>query len=234
MDTKRLKRVSEYEWRIERAGKMGVDGVIFGSEKLLKDMDEKVCEQVSNVAALPGIVKASFAMPDAHWGYGFPIGGVAAFDPEKGGVISAGGVGFDIACGVRTLHTGLKVSDIEGRREEIAEGLFHKVPAGVGSRGKLHLNKKAMDEMLAGGAKWAVEKGYGTAEDLRFIEYGGRIEGARCGEVSDHAKKRQEDEIGTLGSGNHYLEVQRVVEIYDKETAKAFGISVDDIKLSIH
>jgi tRNA-splicing ligase RtcB len=234
MDTKRLKRVSEYEWRIERAGKMGVDGVIFGSEKLLKDMDEKVCEQVSNVAALPGIVKASFAMPDAHWGYGFPIGGVAAFDPEKGGVISAGGVGFDIACGVRTLHTGLKVSDIEGRREEIAEGLFHKVPAGVGSRGKLHLNKKAMDEMLAGGAKWAVEKGYGTAEDLRFIEYGGRIEGARCGEVSDHAKKRQEDEVGTLGSGNHYLEVQRVVEIYDKDTAEAFGISVDDLKLSIH
>jgi len=234
MDTKRLKRVSEYEWRIERAGKMQVDGVIFASEKLVRDMDEKVYEQVSNVAALPGIVRASFAMPDAHWGYGFPIGGVAAFDPDKGGVISAGGVGFDIACGVRTLHTGLKTADIEGKRQEIAEGLFRKVPAGVGSRGKLHLNKKAMDEALAGGAKWAVEKGYGTAEDLRFIEYGGRIEGARPGEVSDHAKKRQEDEVGTLGSGNHYLEVQRVVEIYDKETAEAFGISVDDLKLSIH
>jgi tRNA-splicing ligase RtcB len=234
MDMKRLKRVSEYEWRIERAAKMQVDGVIFASAKLIGDMDEKVYEQVSNVAALPGIVKASFAMPDAHWGYGFPIGGVAAFDPDKGGVISAGGVGFDIACGVRTLHTGLKVCDIEGKRQEIAEGLFRKVPAGVGSRGKLHLNKKAMDEALSGGAKWAVEKGYGTAEDLRFIEYGGRIEGARPVEVSDHAKKRQEDEVGTLGSGNHYLEVQRVVEIYDKDTAEAFGISVDDLKLSIH
>jgi len=234
MDTKRLKRVSGYEWRIERAGKMQVDGVIFASEKLVRDMDEKVYEQVSNVAALPGIVKASFAMPDAHWGYGFSIGGVAAFDPDAGGVISAGGVGFDIACGVRTLHTGLKTGDIEGKRQEIAEGLFRKVPAGVGSRGKLHLNKKAMDEALAGGAKWAVEKGYGMADDLRFIEYGGRIEGARPGEVSDHAKKRQEDEVGTLGSGNHYLEVQRVVEIYDKETAQAFGISVDDLKISIH
>lgn len=234
MDTKRLKRVSEYEWRIERAGKMRVDGVIFASEKLIRDMDEKVYEQITNVAALPGIVRASFAMPDAHWGYGFPIGGVAAFDPDKGGVISAGGVGFDIACGVRTLHTGLKTGDIEGKRQEIAEGLFRKIPAGLGSRGKLHLNKKEMDEALAGGAKWAVEKGYGTAEDLRFIEYGGRIEGARPGEVSDHAKKRQEDEVGTLGSGNHYLEVQRVVEIYDKETAEAFGISVDDLKLSIH
>jgi len=234
MDKKRLKRVSEYEWWIERAGKMRVDGVIFASEKLIRDMDEKVYEQITNVAALPGIVKASFAMPDAHWGYGFPIGGVAAFDPDASGVISAGGVGFDIACGVRTLHTGLKTGDIEGKRQEIAEGLFRKVPAGVGSRGKLHLNKKAMDEALAGGAKWAVEKGYGTAEDLRFIEYGGRIEGARPVEVSDHAKKRQEDEVGTLGSGNHYLEVQRVVEIYDKETAEAFGISVDDLKISIH
>ncbi len=234
MDTKRLKRVSEYEWRIERAGKMRVDGVIFASEKLIRDMDEKVYEQITNVAALPGIVRASFAMPDAHWGYGFPIGGVAAFDPDKGGVISAGGVGFDIACGVRTLHTGLKTGDIEGKRQEIAEGLFRKVPAGLGSRGKRHRNKKAMFEALAGGAKWAVEKGYGTAEDLRFIEYGGRIEGARPVEVSDHAKKRQEDEVGTLGSGNHYLEVQRVVEIYDKETAEAFGISVDDLKISIH
>jgi len=234
MDTKKLKRISEYEWRIERAGKMLVEGVIFASAKLISQMDEKVCEQVSNVAALPGIVKASFAMPDAHWGYGFPIGGVAAFDPDADGVISAGGVGFDIACGVRTLHTGLKVVDIEGRREQIAEALFRKIPAGVGSRGKIHLKPAAMDKMLTGGAKWAVEQGYGTAEDLRFIEYGGQIKGAGPGEVSDHAKKRQEDEVGTLGSGNHYLEIQKVVKVYDKDAAEAFGISVDDIKISIH
>jgi tRNA-splicing ligase RtcB len=234
MDTKRLKRVSQYEWQIERTGKMQVDGVIFASEKLIQGMDEKVCEQVSNVAALPGIVKASFAMPDAHWGYGFPIGGVAAFDPDKGGVISAGGVGFDIACGVRTLHTGLKASDIEGKRQEIAEALFRKIPAGVGSRGKLRLKQKEMDQALEGGAKWAVDKGFGTPEDLRFIEAGGCIAGARPGEVSDHAKKRQEEQVGTLGSGNHYVEIQKVVEIYDNQIARTFGISLGDIKISIH
>ena len=234
MDTKRLKRVSQYEWRIERSGTMGVEGVIFGSAQLIREMDEKVREQVSNVAALPGIVKASYAMPDAHWGYGFPIGGVAAFDPDKGGVISAGGVGFDISCGVRTLHTGLEPDDIAGRKEEIADALFRKIPAGVGSRGKIRLKQRAMDEVLEGGAKWAVEHGYGTAEDLRFIEYDGRMEGARPGEVSDHAKKRQEEEVGTLGSGNHYLEVQKVVEIYDAEAARAFGIRENDIKISIH
>jgi tRNA-splicing ligase RtcB len=143
MDTKRLKQVSEYEWRIERAPKMQVDGVIFGSAQLIREMDDKVCEQVSNVAGLPGIVKASFAMPDAHWGYGFPIGGVAAFDPDKGGVISAGGVGFDISCGVRTLHTGLEPGDIAASREEIAEALFRKIPAGVGSRGKIRLKGRS-------------------------------------------------------------------------------------------
>ena len=234
MDMKKLKRVSEFQWELERTGKMRVPGVIFASEELIREMDDNVCRQVSNVAALPGIVGASYAMPDAHWGYGFAIGGVAAFDPDRGGVISAGGVGFDIACGVRTLHTGLRAEDIQGIKNDLAETLFRRIPAGVGSTGKIHLKLSQMDDVLTGGAKWAVEKGYGTKDDLRFIEENGCMAGARPGKVSDHAKKRQQDQVGTLGSGNHYLEVQQVTEIYDKKSADAFGIKKGDIKVSIH
>ena len=234
MDRKLVKRRGDYKWLVERVGKMRVDGVIYASEDLIGGMDDKVVEQVRNVASLPGIVKGSFAMPDAHWGYGFAIGGVAAFDPEKGGVISAGGVGFDISCGVRTLHTGLVKSDIEGMKGDIAETLFRRIPAGVGSTGNVHLAAKGVDDVLAGGAKWAVEEGYGVSEDLRFMEEGGCMAGADTTQVSDHAKNRQRDQMGTLGSGNHYLEVQEVVEIFDKKCADAFGIREGDIKISIH
>lgn len=234
MDLNLLTRQSDYEWRIPPFGKMRVPGVIFASETLIGDMDEKVYEQVVNVATLPGIVQASYAMPDAHWGYGFPIGGVAAFDPQRGGVVSAGGVGFDISCGVRALRTGLTVSQIEPVKERLADVLFHRVPAGVGSTGKLHLDRREMDAMLAGGARWAVEKGYGTPVDLELIEERGCMSGARPDLVSDHAKKRQQDEMGTLGSGNHYLEVQRVVKVFDLEIASVFGIREADIVLSIH
>lgn len=234
MDRKLVKRRDEYSWLVERTGKMNVEGVIFASEKLISEMDDKVVEQVRNVAALPGIVRGSYAMPDAHWGYGFCIGGVAAFDADKEGIISAGGVGFDISCGVRTLHTGLKADEIKSIREQIAEGLFRRIPAGVGSTGRLKLNPARLDELLATGAKWAVEHGYGTKEDLKFIEGGGFIGAADPAEVSEHAKNRQQSQMGTLGSGNHYLEVQKVVEVYDKEAAKVFGIEKDDIKISIH
>ncbi len=234
MDRKLVKQKSEYRWIVERAGAMKVDGVIFASESLIAGMDNKVVEQVRNVAALPGIVGASYAMPDAHWGYGFCIGGVAAFDPDAGGIISAGGVGFDIACGVRTLHTGLKLRDLEGRHELLADLLFRKTPAGVGSTGRIKLRPAQLDEVLANGAPWAVEHGYGLPDDLRFIESGGRMPGANPAKVSDLAKQRQAEEMGTLGSGNHYLEVQQVVEIYDAEAAAAFGIEPDDIKISIH
>jgi tRNA-splicing ligase RtcB len=233
MDRKLVKRRGDYTWLVERSGKMRVDGVIYASEDLIAGMDDKVAEQVRNVATLPGIVKGSFAMPDAHWGYGFTIGGVAAFDPDDG-VISAGGVGFDISCGVRTLHTGLVRSDIEGMKGPIAETLFQRIPAGVGSTGNVHLKKAGIDDVLAGGARWAVEEGYGTAEDLRFTEEDGCMAGADPSQVSDHAKERQKDEMGTLGSGNHYLEVQEVVEVYDAEAANAFGIREGDIKISIH
>src|SRR3989475_830943 len=213
---------------------MRVPAVIYATEPLIRDMDDKIFEQVTNVAALPGIVQASYAMPDAHWGYGFPIGGVAAFDPDRGGVLSAGGVGFDISCGVRTLCTGLTVDDIPPVKERLADALFRHIPAGVGSTGRLHLNRKEMDEMLTGGARWAVERRYGTGEDLERIEERGCMAGAKPQEVSDHAKRRQEDEVGTLGSGNHYLEVQQVVAIYAADIAQVFGLKVGDVVVSIH
>lgn len=234
MDIKKLKRISEFRWEIKRTGEMNVPGIIFATTELLEGMDEKVCQQVTNVAKLPGIVEASYAMPDAHWGYGFCIGGVAAFDPDAGGVISAGGVGFDISCGIRTLSTHLTVDDIAGQHGNIAETLFRRIPAGVGSTGKLHLKKPQMDEVLAGGAEWAVDHGYGIKDDLRFIEERGCMPGADPKDVSDYAKKRQESEVGTLGSGNHYLEIQKVDKIYDKKAAAAFGLRVGDIKISIH
>lgn len=234
MELSRLERKSETEWHIRPQGKMRVPGVIFASESLIRDMDEKVYEQVTNVAKLPGIVKASYAMPDAHWGYGFPIGGVAAFDPNKGGVISAGGVGFDISCGVRTLLTGLRAEQIAPVKERLADVLFRQIPAGVGSTGKLSLTEKEMDAMLTGGAKWAVQRGYGSTEDLARVEENGYMAGARPDEVSDRAKTRQREEMGTLGSGNHYLEVQRVAKVFDGDIAGAFGLSEGDIVVSIH
>lgn len=234
MDLSRVQRKHENEWWIARHGKMRVPGVIYASERLIRDMDDKVYEQVTNVATLPGIVKASYAMPDAHWGYGFPIGGVAAFDADEGGVISAGGVGFDISCGVRTLLTGLTSSEIQAVQERLADALFQEVPAGLGSRGKLSLNRKEMDSMLVGGARWAVKQGYGRADDLERVEESGCIPGARPEAVSDQAKKRQQDEMGTLGSGNHYLEVQCVAAIYDHEIASAYELMEDNVLLSIH
>ncbi len=215
-------------------GAMRVPVVIFADETLLRAMDDKVREQAANVAALPGIIEASYAMPDAHWGYGFPIGGVAAFDPEEGGVVSAGGVGFDISCGVRCLHTGLQWDAVKAVQERLADRLFRRIPAGVGSTGELTLMPQAMDAMLAGGARWAVGLGYGDAADLERIEEGGQMAGAEPGRVSLHAKQRQRDEMGTLGSGNHYLEVQRVAEIHDEAIAAAFGLARGDAVVSIH
>ncbi len=234
MDINRLQRISNVEWQIDTDAGMHVPAVIFASEKLILEMDDKVYQQVTNVARLPGIVKASYAMPDAHWGYGFPIGGVAAFDAEQGGVISAGGVGFDISCGVRTLHTGLSIDQVMASQQALADVLYQHIPAGLGSTGNIHLNNKQMKAMLNGGAQWAVEQGYGEHSDLERIEEHGCIQGADPDQVSQFARKRQQNEMGTLGSGNHYLEVQKVVEIYHDETARAFGIQQGDVKISIH
>ncbi len=234
MDLALFERKSESEWHIRPFGKMRVPGVIFASESLMREMDAKVYEQVTNVAMLPGIVSASFAMPDAHWGYGFPIGGVAAFDADAGGVVSAGGVGFDISCGVRTLHTDLAIEDILAMKEQLADALYHAIPAGMGSTGTIRLDAAEMDAMLRGGARWAVERGFGTPADLERTEEGGCMHGADPAQVSEQAKKRQRDEMGTLGSGNHYLEIQQVSEVYAPDIAASFGVKPGDIVVSIH
>lgn len=234
MDKANLRKISDNEWEVPKTGDMNVPVRIFASAALLADMDEKVREQATNVACLPGIQKASMAMPDAHWGYGFPIGGVGAFDPEEGGVICMGGIGFDISCGVRMMKTGLYREEVRPKVENLIQTLFKVVPAGLGSKGKVSLGIQGIDDVLIGGAIWAVEQGYGYEEDLRFIEEGGVVEGADPANVSVKAKQRQFREVGTLGSGNHYLEIQYVDEVYDEAAAKALGIEKDSVVVSIH
>jgi tRNA-splicing ligase RtcB len=229
-----MKKITDVEWELEKTGDMRVPGKVFASPKLLQDIDEKVKEQITNVACLPGIQEASMAMPDAHWGYGFPIGGVGAFDPEEDGVICMGGIGFDISCGVRSFNTDIKRDEIKPKLGELVEVLFETVPAGLGSTGKLKLGMKEIDELLVDGAKWVVEHGWGNEEDLPFVENEGRVEGAKPENVSDRAKQRQFKQIGTLGSGNHYLEVQYVEEIYDEKAAESFGLTKDGVVLSLH
>jgi len=234
MEPAQFTKVDDCTWRIEPTGAMRVPGIIYADETLLRDMDDKVFTQTVNVATLPGIVGAVYAMPDAHWGYGFPIGGVAAFDPEQGGVISAGGVGFDISCGVRTMLTGIRRDALLRVQRELADSLFHQIPAGLGSEGAITLEPYDMERMLLGGAAWAVEQGWGNKEDLPYIEENGCVEGADPKAVSDRAKKRQRHEMGTLGSGNHYLEVQAVAEIFDADAAHAFGLALDEVVVTIH
>lgn len=234
MDPQRFEKLSPTRWQLPARGPMRVPAVIFATEELLRDMDDKVAEQLCNVAALPGIVGAALAMPDAHWGYGFPIGGVAAFDADLDGVVSAGGVGFDISCGVRLIRTPLDMAALAPQRETLADHLYYAIPAGVGSTGVLRLDATTTQRMLSGGAQWAVEAGYGDREDLARIEEQGRMPGADPEAVSERARRRQRDEMGTLGSGNHYLEVQRVAEIFDADRADAFGLRREQIVISIH
>jgi tRNA-splicing ligase RtcB len=213
---------------------MRVPAIIYADENLIRDMDDKVYDQAVNVATLPGIVQASYAMPDAHWGYGFPIGGVAAFDPDRGGVVSAGGVGFDISCGVRTMLTGLSVTDILPVQKSLADSIYRQIPAGVGSRGAITLDASEMAAMLTGGARWAIEQGWGEARDLELIEEEGCMDGAQPESVSERAKERQRQEMGTLGSGNHYFEIQAVAAIYDRPVADVFGLAQDEVVVTIH
>jgi tRNA-splicing ligase RtcB len=234
MELSRLTRRTEWSWVIEPTGPMRVPVVIFGSEILVSRMDQKTWVQASNVAALPGIEQSVFVMPDAHSGYGFPVGGVAAFDAAQGGVVSAGGVGFDISCGVRTLLTGLNVETIRGGQQRLADALARDIPAGLGGAGSVRLEDDEIDAMLLSGAKWAVDRGYGTPEDLNRIEESGCVQGAAPEHVSNDAKRRQRDQMGTLGSGNHYLEIQQIVQIFDADTAAAFGLRENEVVVTIH
>ena len=234
MDIADLKPVGECLWEIPCRPPMRVPARFFSSETLVRLLEPKVIEQTANVAVLPGIVKASLVMPDAHWGYGFPIGGVAAFDPDHDGVISVGGIGYDISCGVRTMRTGLNIQDVLPKLEALTDALFKRIPAGVGSKGLISLSPSQLDDLLTQGARWAVGRGFGTHQDLEFIEDRGCTPGADPALVSDTAKKRQEKQTGTLGSGNHYLEIQVVEEIFDHFTAEAFGLQDQDVLISLH
>ena len=211
--------------------RMNVPGRVVATGSLLEHItDDQALEQVANVASLPGIVGASLAMPDIHWGYGFPIGGVAAFDPDEG-VVSPGGVGFDINCGVRLLATDLHVDDVRPRLEDLIASLFAKVPAGMGSRGK-GVTEGQLDDILAGGARWALDEGLATPDDLEAMEDGGRLDAAPD-QVSDRARLRGRRSLGSLGSGNHFLEVQHVDETWGEEAA-AFGLEPGQVVVMIH
>jgi len=225
MDTKYIKQVNNYLWEISPEYKRGmrVPARIYASQKIFNEMDEGVFEQVTNVATLPGIQKYAFCMPDGHWGYGFPIGGVAAFDLDSG-IISPGGIGFDINCGVRLIKTNLDIAEVQPKIKELIEVLFRLIPSGVGSTGFIKLKAAEFKEVMKKGVRWCVEKGYAYENDLERIEEYGSMAGANPDKVSDKALKRGIDQLGTLGSGNHYLEIQTVSKIFNPSVAKVFGI----------
>ncbi|MCX5695994.1 MAG: RtcB family protein [Candidatus Omnitrophica bacterium] len=232
-----LEKIDDFRWRIPKAYKPGmrVPGIIYCDEKLLKDIrQDKALEQVANVAFLPGIVNASLAMPDIHWGYGFPIGGVAATDPENGGVISPGGVGFDINCGVRMLKTNLQYEDVKDKLKDLTYALFSDIPSGVGSKGDIRVSAKEEQEILIKGAQWAVEKGYGTQDDLDCTEENGAMPGADPEAVSERAYERGKAQSGTLGSGNHFLEVQVIDQLYDRNACDALNLDLGQVTIMIH
>lgn len=230
-----FEKINDYKWRIPKQGGMNVDGIIYADEKMIKTIQsDQSPEQVANVAHLPGIVKNSLAMPDIHWGYGFPIGGVAAFDMDEG-VISPGGVGYDINCGVRLLKSSLTRTDISDKLQGLVDTLFKNIPTGVGSNRKdIRLSIDEEKEVLKNGAKWATSNGYGTNDDITFIEANGCLPGADPEIVSNRALERGKAQVGTLGSGNHFVEVGYVAEIYDSNTAHVLGLEKDQITVVIH
>jgi len=222
-----LIRIDDYRWQIPPSYKAGmrVPGLIYASKEMLDSIrEEQTPEQVANVAFLPGVVGYSLAMPDIHWGYGFPIGGVAGMDVREG-VVSPGGVGYDINCGVRLLRTNLTEAEVRPKVRELINDLFHNIPSGVGSEGKIRLSEKEMRRLMVEGARWAVERGFGYQEDLEVTEEGGCLAGADASKVSDKAIKRGMPQAGTLGSGNHFLEIQVVKEIFDSQVASVMGIN---------
>lgn len=227
---KPLERISDYLWEIPTSYKPGmrVPARIYATEQLIQDMDEAVADQISNVATLPGITQNALCMPDGHFGYGFPIGGVAAMDIAEGGVISPGGIGFDINCGMRLVVTNLTEKEVKPQIKKIIDKLYERVPAGVGSKGFVKVSRNEFRQVVQEGAKWCINQGYGWDEDLELTEENGCIAGAYASKISDKAIDRGCNQIGTLGSGNHYLEIQvaRPENIINKELAEAFGITI--------
>lgn len=229
-----IQKIGECKWRIPKTGNMRVDGIIYANDRIMELLKEDESpRQVANVACLPGIVKYSIAMPDIHYGYGFPIGGVAAFDIEEG-VVSPGGVGYDINCGVRLMKTAIERKDVEKRLDEIITKMFQMVPAGVGSEGPINLSFSELKKVMKMGARWAVENGYGYAENLPKIEDGGCLEGADPSAVSERAMERGQNQLGTAGSGNHFLELGYVEKIFDKHAAEVMGLKENMVTILIH
>ncbi len=232
-----LEKVSPNCWRIPKTYKTGmrVDGLIFADDQLIEQIrQDPAPEQVANVAFLPGIQYASLAMPDIHWGYGFPIGGVCATDPEEGGVISPGGVGYDINCGVRLVRSNLLVQDVRPQLAPLIQGLFQNVPTGVGRGGKYHFSHRELRELMDVGPQSLLQRGLAVDQDIQFTEAHGRLEGAQPGFVSKRALDRGYDQCGSLGSGNHFMEVQFVEQIFDKPAAQVLGLHQDMVCVMIH
>jgi tRNA-splicing ligase RtcB len=231
-----VKRIDEVRWEIPTSYKNGmrVPGRLIMNDKILQSLDKGVLDQCSNVAILPGIYRYSIALPDAHWGYGFPIGGVAAFDIDHG-IVSPGGVGYDINCGVRILRTDLDEKNVRPKIKEITNSIFNNVPSGVGATGKIRIDTNKLEVVLEGGAEWAVDQGYGWNEDLQRTEENGCMKGADADKVSIRAKQRGAPQLGTLGSGNHYLEVQIVEKIFDEKAARIMGVTHEgQVTIMIH
>ncbi len=233
MDLK-IEQIAPYLWEIPKRGGMRVPARIYATRSMMEDIRaDRAPEQAANVAHLPGIVKASLAMPDIHWGYGFPIGGVAAFDLDEG-VISPGGVGYDINCGVRLMASELRREEVTPHARALVDALFERAPTGVGASGALRVSKKELRRVVVEGAHWAVEEGFGHAGDLEFIEENGRIDGADPAAVSERAWERGRNQLGTLGSGNHFLEVDYVAEIYHETGAEVLGLFPGQVVVIIH
>jgi len=231
-----LRPLDEYRWLIPKHGKMRVDGLVYADRALLEEIrSDEALQQVVNVACLPGIVGRSIAMPDIHWGYGFPIGGVAAFDPQEGGVISPGGVGYDINCGVRLLRSALTADEVRPRLARLMDRLYEDIPAGVGAGYKTgKLSDADVRRVLVEGARWAVSHGFGTEADLERIEGGGALPGADPDQVSERAVERGRAQLGTVGSGNHFIEVGYVDEVYDDGVADRLGLQPGHVTVFIH
>jgi tRNA-splicing ligase RtcB len=230
----KLNRIDAYRWEVPQTGAMRVPGIIYATESMLKDVDQQEpLKQVANVATLPGIIKASLAMPDMHWGYGFPIGGVAAFD-WKSGIVSPGGVGYDINCGVRLAVTALLEKEVRPKLEDLVNVLFREIPSGVGSTGSIKLSVSEEKKVLKQGSRWAVNQGFGTALDVEHTEDGGCMANANPEILSDRALERGRKQLGTLGSGNHFLEIGVVEKIFHPEAAEVFGLFQGQVTLMLH
>ncbi|MGC8604619.1 MAG: RtcB family protein [Desulfomonilaceae bacterium] len=230
----KIRRVDEVRWEIPKVGSMRVPGLIYSDKQLFPDITkDNSCDQVYNVAHLPGIVAKSIALPDIHWGYGFPIGGVAAFDLDEG-VVSPGGVGYDINCGVRLATTAISRADIKLKVKDLVDSLYSNIPSGLGSKGTIRLTQKELSDVAKLGARWAIKQGMGDESDLERIEDGGIIAGGGSALISDRSFERGKDQLGTLGAGNHFIEIGFVEKIFDEKIAKLWGIVIEQVTLMIH